>query len=240
MDILFYGDPHGDFFPLFDEVRRARPDLIVILGDVGPCLPLDQVISPLDRDGIVVRWIHGNHDADSVELFDHSLAVLPDANLHGRVEAFGALRIAGLGGVYRAQVWAPAGPDQEGTAARYDSPEAMIRATRKGDLWRGGLPRRHRASIFPSDHKALISAGPADILVCHEAPSCHRHGFTAIDELAAALGVRLVVHGHHHVDYESQTKSGIQVRGVGLAGCFRVSYGCADGVPNKLEKSMQR
>ena len=224
MNILFYGDPHGDFSPLFDEVRRSRPDLIIVLGDVGPCPPLDEVISPLERDGIVVRWIHGNHDADSVELFDHSLAALPDANLHGRVEAFGALRVGGLGGVYRAQVWAPGGPGREGTPARFDSPETMMRATRKGDLWRDGLPRRHCASIFPSDHKALIAAGPADILVCHEAPSCHPHGFFSIDELADQLRVGLVIYGHHHVEYEGQTKTGIPVRGVGLAGCVRIFY----------------
>ena len=72
---------------------------------------------------------------------------------------FGALRIAGLGGVYRHQVWAPAGPDREGTPARYDSPEAMSCATRKGDLWRDGLPRRHRASIFRRTTKLLSQPG---------------------------------------------------------------------------------
>ncbi|MFH0131890.1 antitoxin Xre/MbcA/ParS toxin-binding domain-containing protein [Variovorax sp. VaC1] len=37
----------------------------------------------------------------------------------------------------------------------------------------------------------------------HEAPAVHPHGWKAIDELAEALGVQLVVHGHHHqnIDY---------------------------------------
>ena len=43
----------------------------------------------------------------------------------------------------------------------------------------------------------------ADILVTHEAPSAHVHGFMAIDDLAIQLGAKLVVHGHHHesIDY---------------------------------------
>lgn len=43
----------------------------------------------------------------------------------------------------------------------------------------------------------------ADILVCHEAPSCHPYGYSEIDELAQAMGVKMVVHGHHHdcLDY---------------------------------------
>ncbi|MGJ7567706.1 antitoxin Xre/MbcA/ParS toxin-binding domain-containing protein [Variovorax sp. GB1R11] len=41
------------------------------------------------------------------------------------------------------------------------------------------------------------------ILVAHEAPAAHPHGWQVIDELAEKLGVQLVVHGHHHrcIDY---------------------------------------
>ena len=38
----------------------------------------------------------------------------------------------------------------------------------------------------------------ADVLVCHETPSCHRNGFGAIDDLARDMRVQMVVHGHHH------------------------------------------
>lgn len=38
----------------------------------------------------------------------------------------------------------------------------------------------------------------ADILVTHEAPSCHSHGFRGIDVLAQSMKVKLTFHGHHH------------------------------------------
>ncbi|WP_394481433.1 antitoxin Xre/MbcA/ParS toxin-binding domain-containing protein [Variovorax sp. VaC1] len=59
------------------------------------------------------------------------------------------------------------------------------------------------AVIFPADYQQLLRSGPADFLVTHEAPAVHPHGWKAIDELAEALGVQLVVHGHHHqnIDY---------------------------------------
>ncbi len=53
----------------------------------------------------------------------------------------------------------------------------------------------------------------------HEAPSCHRYGFKELDHLALALGVKIVVHGHHHEQYSRRIcDSKIQVHGVGKAG----------------------
>jgi predicted phosphodiesterase len=60
---------------------------------------------------------------------------------------------------------------------------------------------KHRTSIVPSDLDNLIESGPADILLCHEAPSSHPDGVAEIDALAELLGVKLVVHGHHHESY---------------------------------------
>jgi len=53
--------------------------------------------------------------------------------------------------------------------------------------------------------------------VTHEAPSCHRHGYAVIDDLAAAGGAKLIVHGHHHDSYTATLPNGIPVRGLGLA-----------------------
>jgi len=50
----------------------------------------------------------------------------------------------------------------------------------------------------------------ADILVTHEAPSCHRHGKKAIEELANAIGATKIFHGHHHYFY-NDTINGIAV-----------------------------
>jgi predicted phosphodiesterase len=43
----------------------------------------------------------------------------------------------------------------------------------------------------------------ADILVTHEAPGAHRHGFEVLDALALMMRAKLLMHGHHHepVDY---------------------------------------
>ncbi|GCL66129.1 hypothetical protein AQPW35_52100 [Rubrivivax pictus] len=42
------------------------------------------------------------------------------------------------------------------------------------------------------------------MLVTHEAPSWHDHGFAALDSLAVRMGVRWLVHGHHHTDIDYQ------------------------------------
>ena len=62
----------------------------------------------------------------------------------------------------------------------------------------------------------------ADILVTHEAPTSlirdgRQLGFEVLDDLAAAMGARLV-HGHHHHDYDSVLPNGVLVGGVGIAG----------------------
>jgi hypothetical protein len=61
----------------------------------------------------------------------------------------------------------------------------------------------------------------ADILVTHEAPSTHPHGFAALDELARAMSVSKTFHGHHHdrLDYSAEcARLGFEPFGVGLRG----------------------
>jgi predicted phosphodiesterase len=194
--VFFCGDPHGHFEHIIEAVHAHRPAAIVLLGDVQTQEPLESALRPI-LDHTEVWWIHGNHDTDSDADYDNLFgSALANRNLHGRVVEVAGVRIAGLGGIFRRQVWnAPGQP-------RYPSAEAFIAQCGKGNRWRGGLPRKHRSSIFPSDYGALLQA-KADVLVTHEAPSCHPHGFQAIDALAASLGVRKAYHGHHHehVDY---------------------------------------
>ena len=59
------------------------------------------------------------------------------------------------------------------------------------------------------------------MLVTHEAPSAHPHGFAALDELARSLKVLTTFHGHHHdcLDYRPHwSKLGHQAYGVGFSG----------------------
>jgi Icc-related predicted phosphoesterase len=198
--LMFFGDPHGDFDPVIAAVERFRPEAIVLLGDLQARQPLQielQSILPLTE----VHWIHGNHDTDGDldyrNLFESDLA---DRSLHCRIVSVAGYRVAGLGGIFRSKIWDPRRPIEE---AAFQSSDAMRRTMKSHERWRDGISRKHRSSIFPEEYHRLLRSGPADILVTHEAPSAHPHGWKAIDELAVKLGVRLVVHGHHHrcIDY---------------------------------------
>lgn len=59
------------------------------------------------------------------------------------------------------------------------------------------------AAIYPQDFQGL-SKQRADILVSHEAPSAHPHGFAAIDDLARAMNVCRTFHGHQHDDRSAE------------------------------------
>lgn len=202
--ILFFGDPHGAFAPVVDAVRRCKPEAIVLLGDLQSRRPLHvELASILDRTE--VWFIHGNHDTDTDEDFDHLFrSELAERNLHGRVETIAGYRVAGLGGVFRQKIWDPAQPS---ALAPFRSRDDLLSHVRRGratphDGWRGSYARKHHSSIFP-DEIDLLSLQSADILVTHEAPSAHPRGFQVLDDLAIALGVTLLVHGHHHktIDY---------------------------------------
>ena len=212
--ILFAGDPHGYFQPIVRAIRERRPDAVVLLGDYDLEQPLDKALG--EAAGLCeIAWIHGNHDADRknwyVNLFDSALG---HANLNATVQTLGSLRVAGLGGVFRGQIWHP---DLNSARPVYATRQAKADVTAKGNRWRDGPPIKHHASIWWEDYERL-SEQTADVLVCHEAPSCHRRGYALIDELAKHLGARLIVHGHHHTDYTARLASGIEVIGVGLAG----------------------
>jgi hypothetical protein len=79
-------------------------------------------------------------------------------------------------------------------------------------------------NIFPECADPLRNRR-ADVLVKHEAPSCHRHGFVGIDLAAAHCRACLVVHGHHHESYEGVLPSGTPVRGLAKAEVFRLRGG---------------
>lgn len=211
--ILFYGDPHGVWDPLADSVHQHRPNAVVLLGDMGLNRPLREELSAIW--GLVPSWywIIGNHDVDKVHDYEFLVDSYADGDIGSRTVEIDGLTIAGLGGVYGQRVWYP----QVGNETPVFRTRAeMTRKTARFDRFRGGVPRSSRATIFPEDHVALARTR-ADILVSHEAPTSHRNGFAAIDDLAEKMGTRLVVHGHHHHSYEGRTVDGIRVVGLSIA-----------------------
>ena len=211
--LMFFGDPHGDFEFAIESVLRHKPEAVVLLGDLQAQRPLQLELAPI-LDLSEVWFIHGNHDTDSEADHDHLFgSELAHRNLHGRVVEIAGFRIAGLGGVFRESIWAP--PLEPAFASVTD----RLKVIRPRERWRGGLPLRHRSSIFPDEYQRLFR-GRADILVTHEALGGHPHGRKALDDLAIALQVQLVVHGHLHrtIDYVADGRldpsAGYQAYGV--------------------------
>ena len=67
--------------------------------------------------------------------------------------------------------------------------------------WRDGQrpsPRFHGA-VYPDDVSHLAGRN-ADILITHEAPGCHHHGWDALSQLARDMDVIRSFHGHTHDD----------------------------------------
>lgn len=215
-NIFFCGDPHGCFDQINEAARLYKPDAMVLLGDLQPPAPLEQVL----EEAIAytdIWWIPGNHDTDTDHFYDYLWrSELRDRNLHGRTVNIGGLRIGGLGGVFRGQVWMPEG------APNYYSPSTFMRRCGFNNVWRGGVPRRHRTTIFPSVYNNLLRQ-KADILVTHEAPGCHKKGFAAIDKLGQALGVKWMFHGHQHEDRVYGQHCGITARAVGYRGVVNLN-----------------
>ena len=212
--ILFCGDIHGHFQHVIDAVREHTPAAIVVLGDIQANKPLERELEWI-LDETEVWFINGNHDTDSEVDYDNLFgSQLADRNLHGRVVDVAGVRIAGLGGIFRGQVWRP--PE----TPSYGSAKDFARIQGAGNRWREGLALKHRSSIFPDDYDRLAKLR-ADVLVTHEAPAVHPHGFDAIDRLARQMQVNTTFHGHHHdsLDYSSHwNQLGHKAYGVGFCG----------------------
>lgn len=226
--MLFFGDVHGKFGHVERAVVEHRPQAIILLGDIQANKPLHiELANVLNKTE--VWFIHGNHDTDSREhmsyLEDSQLA---HRNLHGRVVEIAGLKVAGLGGVFRGEIWLPNPLDSSPKHNSYAEYEQAL----TGNHYSGKPANaneqakittkllKHRSTIFPQEYEAL-AAQAADILVTHEAPSCHPHGFAAIDELARCLKVQRAFHAHHHdsLDYRARwDELGFKVYGVGLRG----------------------
>ncbi|PJG82309.1 metallophosphoesterase family protein [Caviibacterium pharyngocola] len=193
--ILFAGDPHGSFAHLYPIVREQENVSLIILGDL-------QLTSANELDALAAYcdlwFIHGNHDSKTVAAFEALWgSQWRERNLHARVADIQGVRIAGLGGVFRGQIWMPP------SKPLFFDPIHYCQYCPQEKIWRGGIPLRHRTSIFPSDIETLETQ-QADILICHEAPKPHPSGFHAINQLAEKMHIKHIFHGHHHESFDYQ------------------------------------
>jgi predicted phosphodiesterase len=222
--VVFIGDVHRQWDVI--EAGLGSLDVFprdaVLLGDMQCDRPLDVLAAPLLGRGIAVSWIFGNHDNDGgpemwANLVDPTRNPLTaHGALHGRVVEIGGQLVAGLGGTFRPRVWEPP-----------ELPRLHARAELHADLaeMAGHWPDSHRAAlahslgvaaIWPEDI-ARLGALRADILVTHEAPASHPMGKAVIEDLARKMGARLIIHGHHHVNYLGRARDGLEVLGVASA-----------------------
>jgi len=204
--IIFAGDPHGDFNPLITAVYEYQPKAVILLGDYDLEMPLDHYLQAIV--GLTdIWWIAGNHDFLSASKYNNLFhSNLADQGLHLKVTEIAGIRIAGLSGIFLGRVWYPPCPPV------WKNKQQFLNS-RKNTLRYGGISLKYQSAIWHDEFEALKLL-KADILVTHEAPGSHQHGFTAISELGAAMGVKHIFHGHLHENYSDIINNSINVFGV--------------------------
>jgi len=232
--IWLLGDVHGNFDHVLETVAKAgeRPAAVVFLGDLECPRPFSECVAEIEAAGIQCWAIPGNHDTDSAEAYLNLWGdtLFQERNLHGRIVEIDGLRVAGLGGVFRKSIWNPDDLDALPAVRSWPGLCESQNATRPTRLRmasptleqisRDGVLRKHVSTIFYDDWLSLYGQ-PADILLTHEAPDCHPHGFAAISALAGAMRVKYAFHGHQHdsLNYRGHdTRLGFEAHGVGFMG----------------------
>ncbi len=251
----------GDVHSHFDHIEQAldaapaMPAAVIFLGDIEAPIPFEDCIAGIFRRDVQVYWIRGNHDTDTQESWDNLQGSM-HRNIDGRVVTIDGLKVAGLGGIFRGEVWHQGVNDGKPTYTCYAAYERALRNDRRikqrlskqdllqlqdvpsprstadlQDTYRAGKLLRAHSTLFPDVFERLATM-KADILVTHEAASCHPHGFKEIDVLTRRMGA-IVFHGHHHESPDYSRKfDALGFRAYGVGFCGIVSY---DPVTGRVE-----
>jgi len=208
--ILFAGDPHGKFDQINAAVIKYKPEAVVLLGDYDLDQPFEDYLKPTANISKIF-CIHGNHDF-SKKLWHDNLfkSAYATHSIHLKVVEVAGLRIAGLGGVFLNKIWYPP------SFPKWNNKSHFLKFQPSNIRKQQGL-LKHKSAIWPDEFDRLKELD-ADILVTHEAPGCHKYGFAVIDELACAMGVKKIIHGHHHQHYIDKVNEVVSVVGVGKRG----------------------
>ena len=226
MTIVFIGDVHQRW----DLVERglasldALPAAAVLLGDMQCDRPLDEVAAPLLDRGIplctgssATTTTTAGRRCGRTWSIPPQPARPPRGALHGRVVDHRRAARGRSGrdvppahlGTARAAAPAIAAPSCGPTCAtsarwREEHLDALIAFARPaGDLAGGcrcaGLPARRHPGHARGSRAAIPPAS------------------RSLDELARAMGARLIVHGHHHITYRAVAPDGLRAMGVAAA-----------------------
>jgi hypothetical protein len=129
--IYCLGDVHGncDHIEQALDAAKVKPAAVIFLGDIEAPIPLWECCAGIEKRGVDWYWVIGNHDTDSKENYanvsdEKSMA----HNIDGKVVTVDGLRIAGLGGIFRGEVWHPDLHDGKPTHATYQDYEKHIRS----------------------------------------------------------------------------------------------------------------
>jgi predicted phosphodiesterase len=103
-EIIFCGDPHEQLRHVVAAAHMRKPQAVILLGDIEAALPLHIELESIRE---FVWWIVGNRDTDRQSSWDNLVSSeLAHRRLDGRVETLpDGTRIAGLGGVFREEIW---------------------------------------------------------------------------------------------------------------------------------------
>lgn len=200
--LWFAGDVHNNFRGIYEALSSAErsgnmPAYLIFLGDLdleGKSLA-EHYFEAREIFEDCPRWayIPGNHDGDTHDKLKLLNSAPELIDIHGTVVTLEGIRIAGLGGNFQGKVWYPPEPP----ACRTHKEVFGNRPTRQ-------LPKPSlHVAIVPEVYDRLRRM-KADVLITHEAFSCHHHGWEVLDELAREMRVFRAFHGHTHDDQSDQ------------------------------------
>lgn len=110
-DIWMLGDVHGNFDHVLETVQAfgEKPAAAIFLGDLECQVLFSECVAEIEAAGIQCWAIPGNHDTDSPENYANLWGdpLFEERNLHGRVIEIAGVRVAGLGGIFRGDIWYP-------------------------------------------------------------------------------------------------------------------------------------
>ena len=149
--VFLCGDPHGEFDHILSAIDQWHPDAVLILGDLTPSHSLDEIFKGVK--GTKIYWIPGNHDTDSDLIYDRLWrSSFAKHNLHGRVQDVCGVKVAGLGGVFRGQIWMP--PAMPLYLLQVFSSERSVRAECGAEVFPADTVRRFSKAFMKNSRNA--------------------------------------------------------------------------------------